>query len=70
MSDQDLIFVRVDDDLPGYSAAVVIDDQFADDVAKTVVEWIKDGANARIVSTDEARRGMAEYLRARKEQAA
>lgn len=70
MSGQDEMFVRIDRDMPGYSAAAVIEDQFADDVAKTVVEWIKDGGMVRVVSTDEAWRGLAEYMRARRRGAA
>lgn len=56
--------------MPGYGAVVVDDPKHVKSTAKTVADYVRRGASVERVTLDEARKGMGEYLAARKAQQA
>lgn len=59
-----MCYVAADPNQPGAAwAACVIDPRWAEDTAKSVSEWIKDGANTMQVPVETAREMLGKWVR-------
>jgi hypothetical protein len=69
MSEQVFCYAARKPGMPGFCACVTDDPAWAEDTAKTVEAWISEGRVVARVTIDEAREGLAAFMRARMEAA-
>lgn len=70
MKDEGMCYVAADTEQPGAAWAATADEpQYANDNAKEIAHWIKQGAHVMRVTTAEAREMLSKWVRPEKKKA-